>query len=230
MRQLLIELFGAGEYLLQFRKLNIRPISSYVGGLLDWNSEPQQAWSSGLKRVARILDDAIAEAEIGTAGVSPSRGAEALSQSRTTVARAHTNRAFVVHGHDEAVRESVARFLEQLDIEAIMLHEQASGGRTVVEKLEHYSDVDFAIALLTPDDIGGVKGLLLSNYSRVRGRTLCLSLGSSLASWGGIMFVRSIRLPSKCPRTTSALCTYASTMPAAGDCSLPRNSELPGLQ
>src|SRR5688500_16931445 len=66
--------------------------------------------------------------------------------------RAHTNRAFVVHGHDEGARESLARFLEQLGIEAIILHEQITGGRTIVEKLEHYSDVDFAVVLLTPDD------------------------------------------------------------------------------
>lgn len=72
------------------------------------------------------------------------------------VARERTNKVFVVHGHDEAVRESVARFLERIGLEAIILHEQATGGRTIVEKLEHYADVDFAVVLLTPDDIGGV--------------------------------------------------------------------------
>jgi len=29
---------------------------------------------------------------------------------------------------------------------------------TVIEKIEKYSDVDFAVVLLTPDDIGGKKG------------------------------------------------------------------------
>lgn len=66
-------------------------------------------------------------------------------------------RVFVVHGHDEAAKESVARLLERLKIEAVILHEQATGGRTIIEKLEHYADVDFAIVLLTPDDIGAVK-------------------------------------------------------------------------
>jgi Predicted nucleotide-binding protein containing TIR-like domain len=72
-------------------------------------------------------------------------------------ARAHTNRVFIVHGHDEAARETVARFLERLGIEAIILHEQATGGRTLIEKLEHYSDVDFAVVLMTPDDLGRAK-------------------------------------------------------------------------
>src|SRR6267142_470263 len=73
-------------------------------------------------------------------------------------ARPHTNKAFIVHGHNEAAKEAVARFLEKLGVEPIILHEQATGGRTIAEKLEHYSDVDFAIVLLTPDDVGAAKG------------------------------------------------------------------------
>ncbi len=76
---------------------------------------------------------------------------------RQVADRGHTNRAFVVHGHDTAAREAVARFLERQGIEAIILDEQATSGRTLVEKLEHYSDVDFAVVLLTPDDVGGSK-------------------------------------------------------------------------
>lgn len=63
-------------------------------------------------------------------------------------------RIFVVHGHDEAARESTARFLEKLGFDPIILHEQHSGGRTIIEKLEQYSDVDYAVVLLTPDDVG----------------------------------------------------------------------------
>ncbi len=62
---------------------------------------------------------------------------------------------FVVHGHNEAAREEVARFLQKCDLNPVILHEQASGGRTVIEKLEHYSNVSFAVVLLTPDDVGG---------------------------------------------------------------------------
>jgi len=83
--------------------------------------------------------------------------AEARQIAIAHVARERTNKVFVVHGHDEASRESVARFLERFGIEAVILHEQATGGRTIVEKLEHYADVDFAVVLLTPDDVGGVK-------------------------------------------------------------------------
>lgn len=64
---------------------------------------------------------------------------------------------FLVHGHDNHIKEKVARFLEKNDFEAVILHEKASGGRTIIEKIEAHSDVGFAIILLTPDDVGKAK-------------------------------------------------------------------------
>ena len=66
-------------------------------------------------------------------------------------------RVFIVHGHDESAQNKAARFVEKLGFEAIILHEKASSGRTIIEKIEHYSDVEFAIVLYTPDDVGNVK-------------------------------------------------------------------------
>lgn len=66
----------------------------------------------------------------------------------------HTRKVFVVHGHDEAAKQSVARLLERLDLEAIILHEQPNLGRTILEKIESCSDVAFAVVLFTPDDVG----------------------------------------------------------------------------
>jgi predicted nucleotide-binding protein with TIR-like domain len=68
------------------------------------------------------------------------------------------SKVFVVHGHDEGAREAVARFLERLGIRPVILHEQASQGGTVIEKVEAHGEVGFAVILLTPDDLGCVKG------------------------------------------------------------------------
>lgn len=65
-----------------------------------------------------------------------------------------SRKVFIVHGHDDGVREAVARFLEKIGFQAIILHEQANQGRTVIEKVEVHGDVGFAIVLLTPDDTG----------------------------------------------------------------------------
>ena len=65
---------------------------------------------------------------------------------------------FLMHGHDEAVQATVARYLEQLGLDPVILAEQPSGGRTIIEKVEAHADVGYAIALLTPDDVGSRRG------------------------------------------------------------------------
>jgi predicted nucleotide-binding protein len=66
-------------------------------------------------------------------------------------------KVFIVHGHDESVKISVARFLERLDLKPIILHEQASGGSTIIEKIENNTEVGFGIVLYTPCDLGMAK-------------------------------------------------------------------------
>ena len=64
---------------------------------------------------------------------------------------------FIVHGHDEELKQSVARYLEGLAMKPVILHEQPSQGLTLIEKLEKYADVEFAVILLSPDDVGRAK-------------------------------------------------------------------------
>lgn len=78
------------------------------------------------------------------------------------------NKVFIVHGHDQAAQSKIARFIERVGFQAIILHEQASSGRTVIEKIEHYSDVDYAVVLYTPDDVGNVKHKAKSLNIRAR--------------------------------------------------------------
>lgn len=83
-----------------------------------------------------------------------------LAQGQTVprLMRPLTNRIFVVHGHDREARETVARYLEKIGFEAVILHEQANRSRTIIEKIEANRDVSFAVVLLTPDDEGCAKG------------------------------------------------------------------------
>lgn len=46
------------------------------------------------------------------------------------------NKVFIVHGHDNEVKLEVARFIEKIGFEAIILHEQASNSQTIIEKIE----------------------------------------------------------------------------------------------
>ncbi|MDQ8192694.1 nucleotide-binding protein [Roseibacillus persicicus] len=64
-------------------------------------------------------------------------------------------KVFLVHGRDNEAKQEVARYVESLGIGAIILHEQASSGMTIIEKIERYAnEVDFAIVLYTACDHG----------------------------------------------------------------------------
>ena len=68
------------------------------------------------------------------------------------------NKIFVIHGHDTEAKISVARLLENLGLEAVILHEQQDPGDTIIEKLEkHMAKVAFAIVLYTECDLGRAK-------------------------------------------------------------------------
>jgi predicted nucleotide-binding protein len=69
-----------------------------------------------------------------------------------------STKIFIVHGHAGEQREAVARFLERLGMEPVILHEQANQGKTLIEKFETHADVGFAVVLLTADVFGGPSG------------------------------------------------------------------------
>ena len=68
---------------------------------------------------------------------------------------ASADKVFIVHGHGELIKVTVARTLEQLGLKPIILHEQEDYGNTIIEKFEsNATDIGFAIVLLTADDMG----------------------------------------------------------------------------
>lgn len=74
--------------------------------------------------------------------------------SRRFVAR-NKRKVFIVHGRDNEAKQEAARFIETIGLQSIILHEQASTGMTIIEKIERYSgDADFALVLYTPCDLG----------------------------------------------------------------------------
>jgi len=83
---------------------------------------------------------------------------QSKGSTETVLKSPFSRKIFIVHGHDDGARETVARFLERIGLEAVILHEQANQGRTIIEKVVANSDVGFAVVLLTPDDEGCVKG------------------------------------------------------------------------
>lgn len=95
-----------------------------------------------------------------------------------------TRKVFVVHGHDGEAKETVARFLEKLGLDPVILHEQPNQGRTLIEKFEISSnDVAFAVVLLTPDDLGRAANGSSDLRARAR-QNVILELGYFLGRLG----------------------------------------------
>jgi predicted nucleotide-binding protein len=92
------------------------------------------------------------------------RSFQNVSPSKPKVVARNKRKVFIVHGRDNEAKQEVSRFIEKLGLEVIILHEQASSGMTIIEKIEYYSnDADFALVLYTSCDQG--RGAHESNVS-----------------------------------------------------------------
>ncbi len=87
----------------------------------------------------KVLDDIIkANPEIESNSVSKIAG----------------DRVFIIHGHDELLKKEIQLLLLRAGVNNIVLHEQADKGRTIIDKLiEESKSSNYAIALLSPDDL-----------------------------------------------------------------------------
>ena len=67
-------------------------------------------------------------------------------------------KVYIVHGPDEETKTTVAKFIENLGLKPTVLDRKPSKGQTVIDKFDEQADkAGFAIALLTPDDVGALK-------------------------------------------------------------------------
>jgi len=115
------------------------------------------AFMSGVVHAQAIIRAAIQETEdydVASPTSSTHHGNPQLEARAGGSGKASNSRIFVVHGHDAEMKEAVARFIEKLRLEAVVLSEQANSGATIIEKFEKSSDTSFAIVLLSPDDVG----------------------------------------------------------------------------
>ena len=112
------------------------------------HSQLQAAFLRGLNEACALLESIINEIDEYWEGDDQPESTPNMKATREVTA----NEVFVVHGRDDGAKETVARFLSQLGLNLIVLHEQPNQGRTIMEKFEDYAQVGFAVALLTPDD------------------------------------------------------------------------------
>jgi predicted nucleotide-binding protein len=180
--QKVYEVINAGPRVVIDRDAGEVWLSTYRLGIL-------QAQLGKLETMVRILQ---AEA-VRERALTPAREPE----KRDAVS---SKKVFIVHGHDDPAKETVARFIAKLKLEDVILHEKANAGRTIIEKFEAHADVAFAVVLLTPDDRGGTaKTPYDDQRSRAR-QNVILELGYFLGRLGRhkvcALYKDGVELPS----------------------------------
>lgn len=109
-----------------------------------WDERHAKSLQTKVSRLRGLVE--LLETELSLTGEAPSQ-----PESPVVVSR----RVFLVHGHHDGLLHEVARYLDKLKLEPIILREQPSSGRTIIEKFVDFADVGYAVVLLTPDDRGG---------------------------------------------------------------------------
>lgn len=128
-----------------------------IGGMIAHNQNPfDYIFNPPYERslIPTIID--IIDSTIGVIESDEDFTLKSNSNQQEEIQVFDTKRIFLVHGRDNELKESTARFLEKLGLEPIILHEQANKGQTIIGKFEANSDVAFAVVLMTPDDVGGL--------------------------------------------------------------------------
>lgn len=168
-------IFGeTSKYLKDLDGLNFHPMV-YPADEEYYNS----TWTSGEGQLKNLI--ATMREELELFGTEPQESIEVSDESGATKG---SSKVFIVHGHDEAAKLKVARFVEQLGLEAVILHERLDSGQTIIEKFERESHgVGFAIVLLTADDVGSTKDSTTGLNPRAR-QNVVFELGYFIGKFG----------------------------------------------
>jgi len=133
------KIFGnSSTYLRDLKLISFSP-GAYWSGMKD--SVYDKSWAKGRSKMLNLLKTIEEDLILDSTKI--------IKKDKTEL----SSKIFIVHGHDEEIKHAVARTVEKINFTPVILHEQPNKGRTIIEKFEDYSDVNFAIILLSPDDI-----------------------------------------------------------------------------
>jgi len=175
---------------------DFRGVSFTPGSYNMKNPEPAfaRAFVDGKASAEALLQSMIDEVQEYWSESEEKRGQQEGKNS------ALSNRVFIVHGHNETARESVARLIRQLGLDPVILHEQPNRGKTIIEKFMEYSDVGFSVVILTADDLGGKVGDPLDAYKLRARQNVILELGFFLGRIGRervcALYEEGVEIPS----------------------------------
>ena len=171
-------------------------INDWVGNIYGGSKTPQEKYQNLRKSIINKIDNI--EKLVDKTDLLKSEISDQTIIVESKFATDNIENIFIVHGHNVAVQQSVARVIEKLGLKPIILHEQPNIGKTIIEKFEKHSDVGFAIILMTDDDNGKSKDEI-DLKSRAR-QNVILELGYFIGKLGRERILplhsESVELPS----------------------------------
>lgn len=157
-RERLRRIFTTEEYSGNFDFAGAGTVSLFGGRERHFEEELRDKLRELKSLIQRL--DIIDEEESVRAPAYSSRAAALVDEPKS-------QQVFIVHGRNSEVKETVARFLDRLQVSYCILHERPDDGKTIIEKLlDHAQQAGFAIVIVTPDDIGALAGGTPSGRAR----------------------------------------------------------------
>lgn len=164
-------LFGpTSKYLEDLRQISFHPMVIPSSEILD-----RRSWKSGREELENLFNTMEEELRLFQ---------NTSKQENESTRVPSGNRIFIVHGHDDEMKQHIARVITQLGLDPIILHEKPNQGRTIIEKFSDYSEVAFAVVLLSPDDLARKRNDAPDEVKSRARQNVVLELGYFLGKLG----------------------------------------------
>lgn len=195
--KLLLKLFGNASLVKEYNKeIGVYELFDVTTTLEDEINSYRSYVTTKNKRLEGICD----QLELFAAPSDTPKRTSANNEISDMPGNSGGSEVFIVHGHDEAAKFAVARFVDKFDIAPIILDEHPDKGQTIIDKFEtHATEAAFAIVLLTPDDVGAPNYKENELHPRARQNTI-LELGYFFGKLGRervcVLYKEEVELPS----------------------------------
>lgn len=165
--------------------MNLEQMKSYLSGMYTITEEKNTTNAKQIKLDNGAVINVFNNGNYNVQGKNNAEVKEHIEQCLGIKKRMDKNKkVFIVYGHDEKARNELENILRRWGLEPVILDKMASGGKTIIEKLEsQMPEIGYGIVLATADDEGYRKDAPNEKMFRCR-QNVVLELGMLLAKLG----------------------------------------------
>lgn len=128
------------------------------GGNGAWERRRQYLQNELINMLSSYKETSIIEHSVSQNKIKNTEQVSGLTTMASDAGLNMKKKVFIVHGHDDVLKNEVFVFLTTEGFQPVILHHEANEGQTIIEKLEkHISSVSYAVVLYTACDEGKAK-------------------------------------------------------------------------